>query len=126
MGRVGGVPLFLCAACICLDVSPAQTPCMSAGGNWIAYSRQCFFTGHWLQRALAPWMYVMSLWALGNMRWVWPLQAACFIHVYRCIANGGGVFVVFGLLFLVCFFLLAIWLVWLFVAVWSSTCLCVG
>lgn len=59
----------------------------------------------------------MSLWALGNMRCVCPLQAACFIQVNRCIANGGGVLVVFGLLFLVCFFLLAILLVWLFVAV---------
>ena len=48
----------------------------------------------------------MSLWRLGNMRFVCPLQAACFIQVYRCIANGGAVFVVFGLLFLVCFFLL--------------------
>ena len=47
----------------------------------------------------------MSLWALGNMRWVLPLQAACFIQLYRCIANRLTVFVVLGLLFWVGFFL---------------------
>ena len=37
-------------------MSPAHTPCMSADGNSSAYSRHLFFTGHWLQSALAPWM----------------------------------------------------------------------
>lgn len=80
---------LLCSAASCLLVSPAQTPCISAGGNSSAYSRQSLMTGHVLHSARACAMYVMSLCCLGNISEVCPLQLASLNHVLKGISMAG-------------------------------------
>ena len=86
---------LLCSAASCLLVSPAQTPCISAGGNSSAYSRQSLMTGHVLHSARACAMYVMSLCCLGNISEVCPLQLASLNHVLKGISMAGDGWVLF-------------------------------
>lgn len=43
---MGLIPLFLCSAASCLEVNPAHTPCISAGGYCSAYSKHGSLTSH--------------------------------------------------------------------------------
>ena len=49
VGLVGLIPSSRCLAASCLGVSPAHTPCMSAGGYWSAYCRHWGLTVQFLQ-----------------------------------------------------------------------------
>ena len=107
-----------CSAASCRGVRPAHTPCMSAAGYSSASLRHWVLTSQCLQICRACVMYVMSLYSLGNMRLVLPLQLAWVIHVglgsimffflWLVVGGFGGLWgllcvCLFGFICLVCF-----------------------